>query len=141
MAKMIIDIPDNMQEMCKWHKEGICDLTNIEIYILVEAIIKGTQFSGKEWIPVKYRESTEEEKAYQMEYYGDCYDYIFDCLMPDDGQEILITVKRGDGYVVYPDTCILDLGYYLEKNNDWDDVIAWMPLPEPYKEVENADSN
>ena len=41
MAKMIIDVPDNMQEMCKLHKEGICDLMNIEVDILAEAVING----------------------------------------------------------------------------------------------------
>lgn len=23
----------------------------------------------------------------------------------------------------------------LEENGDWEDIVAWMPLPEPYKEA------
>ena len=39
--KLIIDIPDDMQEVCKWHIDGIGELTNIEIEILAEAVVNG----------------------------------------------------------------------------------------------------
>lgn len=55
--------------------------------------------------------------------------------LPDYNEEVLIT----DGKYV-----TIDERYFLENTEDgeaytwdingWDDVIAWMPLPEPYKE-------
>lgn len=55
--------------------------------------------------------------------------------LPDYNEEVLIT----DGKYV-----TIDTRYFLENTEDgeaytwdingWDDVIAWMPLPEPYKE-------
>ncbi len=86
-----------------------------------------------QWIPVKYHEATKEE----IEENGYPFDicYIFDNVMPCDEQEILVTVKgrRGKSYVE-KDTCYADDGYYLDSGYDWlTDIVAWMPLPEPYK--------
>lgn len=81
-----------------------------------------------EWIPIKYRPMTEEEKKYYEEYTD--VEEMFDCPMPEDGQEILISTKFG----VYADICDIDekYGYGLENHEDWEGVLAWMPLPEPY---------
>ena len=70
------------------------------------------------WIPVKY-------------HYIEDGVYHIDGPLPADGQEILITI---DGGIVDYDTCYVDDGYYLDGGRDWRDIIAWMPLPEPYKE-------
>lgn len=78
------------------------------------------------WIPVKFRELTDEEKQEYPDYV-----YMTDGRMPDDGQEILISLKCGR---VEKDECGFDDGYYLDSGFDWEtDVAAWMPLPEPYK--------
>lgn len=89
------------------------------------------------WIPVKWHEITEEERereGYPAEWV--CY---LDCIMPDDGQRILITTKGG---YVELDECYSDDGctFSLDSGYDWiDDVTAWMPLPQPYKdEVRNT---
>lgn len=85
-----------------------------------------------EWIPIKLRPMTEEEKEAWAEY-GD-FDEIFDCPMPADGQLIWVTSKCGN---LWQDTCEDDGGLLsLEENGDWDDIVAWMPVykPEPYKE-------
>ena len=61
--------------------------------------------------------------------------------LPETNEKVLITRRFGlyvgDDY----DRCI-DLGYYYSNLNRWDtlnlddiEVLAWMPLPEPYKEV------
>ena len=55
--------------------------------------------------------------------------FMFDCPMPENGEEILITSKYGVEF----DTCYNDDGYYLDSNRSWDEVLAWMPLPEAYK--------
>lgn len=50
---------------------------------------------------------------------------MFDCEMPDDGDEILIVTKSG----VDTDVCGIEEGYYLEGYNDWENVIAWAEMP------------
>lgn len=87
-----------------------------------------------EWIPVKWHEITEEER--EREGYPAEWVVYLDNLMPDDGEEILITVKNRKGRVwVEKDTNYTDTdGSYLDSGYDWvEDIVAWMPLPEPYK--------
>lgn len=86
-----------------------------------------------EWIPVIWHTITEEERR-REEYPKDWVVHL-DCVLPNDGDEILVTIldKNGNPYVE-KDTCYVDDGWYLDSGYDWiDDVIAWMPLPEPYK--------
>lgn len=101
-----------------------------------------------EWIPIKYRPITNEERKEIAEHYGieNCdtiEEKTFDCPMPEDGQRILLSRSWGVDIDV-ADNDIDGEGficYGLEGNGDWDGVIAWMPLPEPYKEGEdNEDS-
>lgn len=98
-----------------------------------------------QWIPVKFRPMDEEEKQslkpYLEEHYGytfEDYDGImFDCPMPEDGQEVWVCSKCGN---VWQDTCVVDEGIGLEENGDWEDIVAWMPFnrPEPYKGEEDG---
>jgi hypothetical protein len=82
------------------------------------------------WIPVKFRPLTDEE---QKEYPDYCY--MADCPMPDDGEEIFVSTKYGG---VEKDECGFDDGYYLDSGYDWQtDIVAWMPLPKPYKPQES----
>lgn len=88
-----------------------------------------------QWIPIRMRPMTEEEKAEHFIKYGEdavCEDMkVFDSPMPDDGQEILISTPWG----VSMDIVVFDdYGIGLEERGDFDNVLAWMPLPEPYKE-------
>ena len=81
-----------------------------------------------QWIPVKWRELTEEEREHE---YGEVPIAMADFLTPDDGDEILIT--RG-GRV---ETTVYDAsdGYIGDEDwNDWlTEVDAWIPMPKPYK--------
>ena len=77
------------------------------------------------WHEVIKRLPTEEEKEEHLEAFDCEPEYILDCVLPDDGQEILIVTKWG----VDTDVCGIDEGYYLEKRGDWDDVIAWAEMP------------
>lgn len=95
--------------------------------------------SAQQWIPIKMRPMDTEER----EYWENHFDYeltdedavLFDCKMPDDGQEILVSYRKWIGM----DKCEIYCGCYgLEGNGDWDGVVAWMPLPEPYKEDKDA---
>ena len=87
-----------------------------------------------EWIPVKMRPGTDEEYE-EFSLYGDCprEDFrVFECPLPDDGQKVLVTTRWGD---ICVDVWHRDVDCcYFEDNCDDDDVIAWMPLPESYKE-------
>lgn len=90
---------------------------------MVSLAIKALENSN--WIPIKTRELTAEEKE-------ECPDitFMWDCPLPDDAQDVLITTKWGD--VRLCTFCVDDLGSYFDEMDD-DDVLAWMPLPEPYK--------
>lgn len=81
---------------------------------------------GGKWIPVKFRPLTEEE---EIEYPDYCY--MADCQMPSDEEEILISTVHG---TVEKDIAVFDDAFYLDSGYDWQtDVVAWMPLPEPYR--------
>lgn len=77
------------------------------------------------WIPFTRRPMTEEEQKD----YPNCT-FIFDCVLPDDGDEILVS----NGRFVWMDTFCTDIdGCYLDGGDDIDEDMAWMPLPEPYR--------
>lgn len=82
------------------------------------------------WIPIKWHDCTDEER----EEYGFAEEIVavFDCEMPNDKQEILVTTSSG---YVEKDVCYIDDGFSLDSGYDWiEDITAWMPLPEPYAE-------
>ena len=84
----------------------------------------------EDWIPVKYREITEDERKENG--YPKDWVYFLDCEMPSDDQEILVQARNG---TIRWDVCYEDDGYSLDSGWDWkDDIVAWMPLPEPYRE-------
>lgn len=85
------------------------------------------------WIPVKWHEITEEERG--LEGYPKDWVVHIDCEMPCDGDEILVQTKSG--YIRW-DVCYEDDGIYLDSGWDWvDDIVAWMPLPQPYEGSES----
>ena len=81
------------------------------------------------WIEVITRPLTEEEKE---EYKDECewYEFIYDCELPQDGQEVLITTKYG---YVEKKTFYTDMGSHFEQFEDEDDVCAWIQFTKPYK--------
>lgn len=81
------------------------------------------------WIPVKTRPMTGEEKEYYSKYHFEGNGMIYECHLPDDGQEVLITSKYGN---VEKTTFWTDDGNYFENYEDYDEVIAWQPCPESY---------
>lgn len=86
-----------------------------------------------EWHKIKTRPLTEKEKEYYENNYEFVPEFIFDCEMPDDNQEILIATKYGTGI----DTCYYDIeGSHLDCRGDWEDVLAWAELPK-YEEGES----
>lgn len=100
-----------------------------------------------QWIPIRMRTMTEEEKTKLFIKYGvDAVDEdmkVFDCPMPDDGQKVLLSTKWG----IWMDIGDNDIDgegficYGLEDHGDFDNVLAWMPLPELYKEEGETDDD
>lgn len=82
------------------------------------------------WNPIKTRPLEEDEADI---YPG--FDFMYDCKLPDDGQEVLVTLANGE---VTTDTFYRDEldECYFENYCNEGDVKAWMPKPEPYKENE-----
>lgn len=84
------------------------------------------------WIPIKTRPLTDKEKEEYADlgYSEDSITFMYDCPLPEDGEEVLITTRYDE---VTTDTFCRDEGCYFETYCDEDDVKAWMPLPQPYK--------
>lgn len=102
--------------------------------LMAEGKIYDIEYSP--WIPIKTRPLTAEEKEHYADlgYSEDSIGFMYDCDLPEDGQEVLITERRGN---VVVDTFCRDDGCYFEDNCDEDDVVAWMPLPAPYEPQES----
>ena len=82
------------------------------------------------WIPITYRLVTPEER--ESCGWSEDVTHIFTCPLPDDGDEVLISINHGKwvDLVVF---CNDDYGVGDEDGNDWIyDVDAWMPLPKGY---------
>lgn len=102
-----------------------------DVLEMIEQIKDDLEQDEKEngWIPVKYHQISEKERA--EEFLSKDIQYMLDCKMPDDEQEILVT----NGETTWKDTCFIDSnGYYLDGGYDWIDITAWQALPEPYEE-------
>ena len=92
-----------------------------------------TESDREEWIPVTWHEITEEER--KAGGWPNDIVVLFDNIMPDDGEEILVTVRCRGGSRVCQDVCYYYDGFRLDSDRDWiDDIAAWMPLPKPYME-------
>ena len=111
----------------------VVDADNCRLMItLLEMLENGAQIM--QWIPVKWHEMSDEERI-ESGFPKDVAVYI-DNIMPNDNEDILITVKERNGnYHIEMDVCMIDEGFYLDSGYDWvDDIVARMPLPEAWKE-------
>lgn len=92
--------------------------------------------SAQQWHVITKRPMTDDERKEWSERLGYDLDddeaFIFGNL-PDDGEEVFVSTQYGR---VYIDTFCQDDGCYFEENGDMDGIVAWMPLPAPYKESE-----
>ena len=133
---------ETVQTLCALRKVHGDNLNQEAITIAINAINAPTV---NDWIPVKWHTITEEER----EENGYPYDWeiYMDSVMPDDYQDIYITVKhknRKTGELEL--TVEEDIAYFddnehsLDSGYDWaDDVVAWMPRnrPKPYEPQES----
>ena len=90
-----------------------------------------------EWIPVKTRPMDEEERREWSEKFGYDIEYdeavIYTSQLPDDGQAVLTCSRYGNIAIdIFENDP--DYGCGFEENGDMDGIVAWMPLPMPYRE-------
>lgn len=129
---MIIEIP-NENSIVKWKHDDKDEWKVAEISDLIQAY----EHPQGEWIEIKYRRLTDEEFEQYKDRCGDMPELwredlrYFDCKIPENGQDVLVTTQFGD---VLIDTWYNDgENCYFEYYCDDGDVIAWQPLPKPYK--------
>ena len=118
----------------------IAEAINANYTINPDALKDTIKALEENWIPVKFRKLTEEEKKiYKEREIFEGVETAWDCLLPDDGQDVLITTTYGD--VMFSTFCVDEYdGMYFEDVDD-EYVKAWMPLPEPYKEAAGHDKS
>ena len=98
-------------------------------------IDKLLDLAGKNvWIPIEFRSMTKDEIKYYKDHNIDST-MIYDCCLPDDGEEVLITTPWGvEKTTFFNDD---EYGGYFECYEDDGDVLAWMPLPERWEGNKN----
>ena len=108
---------------------GKCDCLREEIEECLKMAIKALKRTS--WVPITYREMTEEEKEYFEAEFDEADDEakILDCILPEIDEEVFISYRGS----VYMDILKNDRGIVYFEDADIEDVDAWMPLPEPYK--------
>lgn len=103
----------------------------------VEALklaINALESKRPQWVPITYKKPTDEEKEEMREVYDvDDIDAVYTCPLPDNGQKVLITTRVWRAIEITTFYNDVD-GSYFEDWEDIDEVAAWMPLMEPYKE-------
>lgn len=119
---------DEVIKLLKMIKSTVC-LGNRKFFDALEFAISYLRQPEQRWIPFKTRSLTEEEKEEHPE-----WDCILDCILPDNGQAILVSIDlKGHERVQY-DEFYNDDGSYLDSGYEiGSEATAWMPLPEPYR--------
>lgn len=124
---------DTLADMyCKSDEDGYIWIIRSDAWARIDALPSAQP--DPKWRPIKTRPMDEEERQEWSEKLGYDIDYdeaVIYSNLPDDGEEVLICYKWGD---VCKDTFRQEEeGCYFEDGGDMDGVIAWMPLPEPWK--------
>ena len=126
--RMIKDIKEN------YVIYGYADFLN-DFFRMVEE--QPTVEAEPKWIPITSRPMDDEERIEWSEKLGYDIEYddaiIYTSQLPDDGEEVLTCNLYGD---IRIDTFVNDPDYgcCFDENGDMDGIVAWMPLPKPYRE-------
>lgn len=86
-----------------------------------------------EWNVIQKRPMDDDERAECSEWLGydiadeDAYTYTN---LPDEGEVIVCTEW---GHVYIDEFCQDEWSCWFDENGDMDGIVAWMPMPEPYK--------
>ena len=125
-ALCIMSAPDGKWKACKDYRPQVETVHKPDYSYEADMVKRLRQAEAvQRWIPFTRRPMTEEEQKD----YPNCT-FMFDCVLPDDGDEILVS----NGRFVWMDAFCNDIdGCYLDSGDDIDEDMAWMPLPKPYK--------
>lgn len=112
---------------------GDCEMRDCVLCVFdkaIEIVKQEAEQYNNGWIPFVQREMTEDEK----ESFGDL-NFMLDCQLPDENEEILITYKFKDELYVDVDTFMRDGSEcYLDSGRDFvTEAVAWMKKPHPYQ--------
>jgi hypothetical protein len=77
------------------------------------------------WIPIRIKEITSEDKKLLGFDYDDSSTYMWDCEMPDDGEEVLLQTSEGIFMTEYSQE-------YGFEDFMGDELKAWMHKPDEY---------
>ena len=138
MQEVFENIIDKLKSESHWtestfDEDGYCNDDSEEVVYLhnaIEIVKQEAEKYNNGWIPFVQREMTEDEK----ESFGDL-NFMLDCQLPDEDEEILITYKFKDELYVYVDTFMRDGSEcYLDSGRDFvTEAVAWRKMPQPYQ--------
>ena len=104
--------------------------------ILGKAIKALEEREPGEWNRITKCPMDADERAYWSEQLGyeipDDEAYMYGNL-PKEGEDVLVCTALG---TIFIDSLCCDEWCYFEEYGEMDGIVAWMPLPKPYKEVE-----
>ena len=129
------DVGDGVVDMNDLHKCGT-QLQNEYLHdlnVLKELVDKAESF---DWIPVSERLPEEYDSVFVELYGTDKWD---DTLWRTRSKRVLVTIEHESGIRSVTESYITDGKWTLGKRATLSKykVVAWMPLPNPYKEKEN----
>lgn len=129
------DVGDGVVDMNDLYKCGT-QLQNEylnNLNVLKELVDKAESF---EWIPVSKKLPDEHDSIFAKLYETDV---VNDMLWRTRSKEVLVTIEYENGARTVKSSHTTDGKWWIEKETTLSKfkVIAWMPMPEPYKENEN----
>jgi hypothetical protein len=125
---------DKMDMGLQNQKGGYNNGWNDCLFMFIDRIKKQPKVG--EWIPVTERLPEEHESIFAKLYGTDRWD---NNLWRARSEEVLVCIEYDDGSRSVTTSFTLDGKWHIERRRVLHDlkVIAWMPMPEPYKEKEN----
>lgn len=133
MQEVFENVLEKLKEKREYYylNDDVYDVVAVDaLDFAIDTIKQEAEKYNNGWIPFVKREITEDEK----ESFGDL-NFMLDCQLPDEDEEILITYKFKDELYVYVDTFMRDGSEcYLDSGRDFvKEAVAWRKKPHPYK--------
>ena len=128
----LISKKDLINRLIPKYRDGVPDEYDRGANDMLEEVIEAIEEfpAQNKWIPVKYRELTEEEK---QDYPNETY--IYDCELPEDAQDVIITTKYRQVVITtfYRDA---EDGCWFDSYEDWEIKNIYFGLFEVIQDIE-----